>query len=345
MLDPHRTELIALEAVKVLIGTLADLVQDDSDHGHSPFYRGFTEASTKKLPINYDFPNLVSLSSWMHGLSTTLGQTFFENVAHILSDGEKRAFTKKASTSLKITEKQQITIAKIVTDLKNGAHAPNLENEDALLMIDAAGESGYVDASDFTADNLVEDAEFIEAIELKTVKPNAGGLQGEKQKILGGKAALKNEFPNKAVRFFFGFPFDPLNTNPTGFDKHRFLASIVEGTKYLDPNEVLLADELWDRLSGNPNTMQDLLDVINRIATPEFLDNFIFLADSKNALADPNRYGELLDRWELHREKFLFENRTKPIIAKLERKRNQHVFSQDGEYNLSRYLALSEALK
>jgi hypothetical protein len=54
-----------------------------------------------------------------------------------------------------------------------------------------------------------EDNNSVTAIELKSVKPNSGEMRGEKQKILEGKAALFRKFPQKKIKFYIGFPFDP----------------------------------------------------------------------------------------------------------------------------------------
>jgi hypothetical protein len=55
------------------------------------------------------------------------------------------------------------------------------------------------------------------------VRQNSGEMKGEKQKILEGKAALYRKFPDKEIRFYIGFPFDP-TVNPedesvTSFNK------------------------------------------------------------------------------------------------------------------------------
>ncbi|PIQ68299.1 MAG: hypothetical protein COV91_04860 [Candidatus Taylorbacteria bacterium CG11_big_fil_rev_8_21_14_0_20_46_11] len=63
-------------------------------------------------------------------------------------------------------------------------------------------------------------------------------------------------------KFLIGFPFDPTSATPTGYDKERFFNYLIEFKKFFTPDEVLIASEFWDFLSGSRNTMEKILDVI-----------------------------------------------------------------------------------
>ena len=139
-----------------------------------------------------NIPDFISLSSWMHGLNTSLGQSFFESVAHILCDGEKRDF--KSNT---IYTKQMTAISDIMIDLKNDKRSPSVIYEDDIIDQNANG--AEQNASNFTADCFYETDTEVVAIELKSVRPNSGEMKGEKQKILVGKAILRKLFPNKKI--------------------------------------------------------------------------------------------------------------------------------------------------
>ncbi|NPA52734.1 MAG: TdeIII family type II restriction endonuclease, partial [Aquificae bacterium] len=136
------------------------------------------------------------------------------------------------------------------------------------------------------------------------------------------------------IRYFIGFPFDPLSDTPTGYDKKRFMEHLVEFEKYFDPREVLLAGELWDRLSGEPNTMEKILNIINQIAKPDFLEKFEFINNPENFEKDKERYMKILKEWFLFDEIRIFEN-----YEKL-KKENQRILMQElfknGKYNLKR---------
>ncbi len=137
------------------------------------------------------------------------------------------------------------------------------ENE---LIFSFPEDKDAVDALDFTADIYLEKENEITAIEMKSVRPNSGEGRGEKQKILYGKAALKLLNPDKEIKFFVGFPFDPTSPDPVGHDKERFFNSLIEFKKFFAYEEVLIAGELWDFLSGYQGTMQDILNVITETA-------------------------------------------------------------------------------
>lgn len=343
-------EKISIEVIKTLVTRFESFPEDASNNRNAPFHEEFLRAFSDKLQDKVsDTPFFISLSSWLHGLNTTLGQTFFENVAHHLCNGEKREYTSKKLGNLQITETQKQNISSIVTDLSNTTQTPDLNRENGLLFQNYT--TPLVSALDFSADVFIEDIDSIIAIELKSVKPNSGEMRGEKQKILEGKTALYRHFHGKQIHFYIGFPFDP-TVNPrvesvTSYDKTRFLDSIINMTKYFAPNETLIASELWDFLSGQVNTMEEILQIINSISTTSFLENFRLLND--NSQRRNPAYSTLLQEWNLFSELELIQNDTVLIqkIGKnktLNRIYNKKVFDNKGNYTKDRYTELKKVL-
>jgi len=338
-------EKISWEIIRTLVSRFELFPEDAHQNRNAPFHEAFLQAFSTKLEGKVsDIPFFISLSSWLHGLNTTLGQSFFEKVAHILSDGEKREFTSKKIGNLKITREQKQKINRIITELSNGVRVPNVEEENSLLFYESSANNEQVNAIDFSTDVFFEDKDRVVAIELKSVRPNSGEMRGEKQKILEGKAALSNEFPRGKVFFYIGFPFDPTSDGPTDFDKTRFLNSIINMTKYFAPEETLLAGELWDFLSGEHGTMEDMLKIINDISTPQFMENFQFLNDTKKRNSNFDKYKKLLQKWYLFSELELIENndviRYNAQEMGLTRFYNQKPFNTKGQYNFERYVKL-----
>ncbi len=322
-----KTQLIALEVIRVLKTRFDNFPEDSQENRNAPFHEAFLNAFKDKIEKYVDnVPYFISLASWLHGLNTTLGQSFFENVAHILSDGEKRTFKK-----CKITEKQQNAILEIITDLKNGQRKPDLKRENELIF-QTGGD--LVNALDFTADVFIMEKDYIEAIELKSVRPNAGEMRGEKLKILSAKACLKLKYPDKEIRYFIGFPFDPLSDTPTGYNKEKFMEHLIEFEKYFDLKEVLLAGELWDRLSGEPKTMEKILKIINKIAKPDFLEKYEFINNPQNFEKDRKKYISILKDWFLFDELNIFENYER-LKSKNYKLLSQELF-KNGKYNYKR---------
>lgn len=344
MLSKEKKELISLEVIKTLYSRFENFPENSLGNRNAPFHEAFLNAFADKISGKVDdIPFFISLSSWLHGLNTTLGQSFFENIANILSDGQKKGFTKKTNNLLKITNLQKEKIGDIITDLKNANENPDLDRENALIFINNGDE---IDANNFTADVYFEDQRKIVAIELKTVKPNAGEMRGEKQKILEGKSALYRKYPGKEILFFIGFPFDPTSENPIGSNKEHFLNSIIDGKKYFDSAEILLANELWDFLSGDKNTMQQILDLINSIATVDFQFKYESLNDSNTPQSEREK---ILSGWNLCRERRLLRNNNE-ILSKisrnvrLQRTYNQTIFN-NGKYNSNRFDILNTLIK
>jgi hypothetical protein len=335
---------IAIQVIRTLYRQFEKFPEDVSGNRNAPFHEAFISAFSDKLKGNVSsIPILISLSSWLHGLNTSLGQSFFEKTAHILSGGEKKEFTIGKKNNLSIEQSQKDTAIQIITDLTNGNKTPSLSGENTLIF-QTPSTSNLVEGTDFTADVFCECPTEIVCIEIKTVKPNKGVFKVEKQKILEAKAALKLKYQEKEIKYFLAFPFDPLSDTPCGYDKKHFMEYSIGFTKYFDEAEILLAGELWDYLSGVPNTMEAIIEIINTIATPNFLNEFAFLNEPKNRKAQEQDYLDLLKKWFLFQEHELV-SKEKYIVPKLTTKKLQSLYSQscfteDGQYKWQRVQTL-----
>ena len=306
-MNDQAKELIAFEVIKTLILRFESFPSDTTTNRNAPFHEAFLNAFKDKLEEKVsDIPFMISLSSWLHGLNTTLGQKFFESVSHIISGGTKREWTNKKEGNLQITKKQKDIINEIITKLSTDEKKPNLEEENSLIFID--DDSELVNAINFSADIFYEDEESVTAIELKSVKPNSGEMRGEKQKILEGKAALYRKYKPKKVNFFIAFPFDPTSNKTTTYNKERFLNSIINMNKSFCNDEVLLSSEYWQYISDEQDTMQEILNVINSIATPDFMSNFNFLQNTENRKLELDKYIEILKQWFMFTEIDIINN-------------------------------------
>ncbi len=251
------------EVVKdILLKRIENFPEVGAEIRNAPFHTAFLECFNSRLgSLNIETPYLVAIASWLHGLNTSLGSGF-ENISHILSGGYKRKFT--GSYNLKVKKSQAGNIEAIIRTLKAGIHTPNLIRENELILNINDKNEEEIDSLGFTVDSYIERDNEIIAIEVKSVRPNSGEGRGEKQKILYGKAALKLLNPGKKIIFLVGFPFDPTSNTPTGYDKTRFFNYLIEFKKFFAQDEILIAGEFWDFLSGSKNTMEEILDVITQ---------------------------------------------------------------------------------
>lgn len=277
-------------------------------------------------------------------VSEKILHSFYTEVSYILSGGESMSYLYEKDTNLPIEQTQKDTIIRIITNLTNGNQSPSLANENNLIF-QKPNTSNLIEGTDFTADVFFESTTEIICIEIKTVKPNKGVFKVEKQKILEAKAALKLKYPTQEIKYFLAFPFDPLSDTPCGYDKKRFMDYSVGFTKYFDEAEILLAGELWDYLSGVPNTMEAMIHIINTIATPNFLNELYFLNDSQNSTTQTQNYLDLLERWCLFQEHELVKH-AQEIIPKLTNRQLQSLYYQScfrgGEYQWQRVQTLLE---
>ncbi|HAH51255.1 MAG TPA: TdeIII family type II restriction endonuclease [Balneola sp.] len=347
-MDNQIKEKISIEVIKTLVSRFETFPEDASNNRNAPFHEAFLNAFTDEFGDRVsDIPFFISLSSWMHGLNTTLGQTFFENIAQLLSDGEKREYTSKKLGNLPILKTQKDSINDLMTDLSNSIVKPNLENEDKKINIDDKSEE--VDAIDFSADVYFEDENEVVAIELKSVKPNSGEMRGEKRKILEGKAAFFKKYgDSKSIRFLIGFPFDPTSEESTASNKEKFLGSIINMNKFFHIDETLVANELWDYLSGEENTMENILEIINQISTTDFMTKYKIL---NNGVSKTSKdYTDILKSWNLYSELELSENYEllekniegdKRLIKWL----NKNCFDNKGAYRFDRYNLLVDYIE
>src|SRR3989338_55406 len=134
-ISKDKIEKISLEIIKVLFTRFEKFPEDASSNRNAPFHTSFLNAFTDKFQGKVsNLPFFISLSSWLHGLNTTLGQTFFENAAHILSDGENREYTSKKLGNLPIDKKQKENVNEIITNLSIGKSVPSLPAENKKLL-------------------------------------------------------------------------------------------------------------------------------------------------------------------------------------------------------------------
>ncbi|MGI8556126.1 MAG: TdeIII family type II restriction endonuclease [Pyrinomonadaceae bacterium] len=330
MITKRQKEQIAIETIKVLYCQIKEISETINFSQTKTYIETFFNSLFDR---NF---GTISLSSWMHGLNTSLGQSFFERTAYILSSSKKKVFKGNKISELQIAE-----VSRIITNLQNRANdvKPNLQIENERIWSGNYGDEDF--AHDFTIDIFWEDEKEVVGIEAKTVRPNSDISKQTKDKILRAKCVLKKLYPDKNVKYFYGFPFDPFGMNSTTSDKGEFMKKNVNFSKYFAEDEVLLASEFWDFISGTPNTMETILEIINAIATTEFPAKLKFIQNKSNAEDYKKAYLSLLNLWQLNREKLLVENesRVKQKIAgnrALTRVFNQDVFNNKGEYNENR---------
>jgi hypothetical protein len=176
MITQIQREQIATVIIEVLYCQLKEILEITNSNQIKKY------ANTFFASIVDDKLTKITLSSWMHGLNTSLGQSFFERTAYILSNSKKKDFKENTITELQISQ-----ISKIITELQNrrGDTKPNLQAENERIWSANFGVEDF--AHDFTIDIFWEDETEVVAIEAKTVRPNSDVSKLTKDKILRAK--------------------------------------------------------------------------------------------------------------------------------------------------------------
>jgi len=79
VLSDRIKEKISIEVIKTLVARFKNFPEDSSNNRNAPFHEAFLNAFADKLEGKVlDIPFFISLSSWLHGLNTTLGQAFLK---------------------------------------------------------------------------------------------------------------------------------------------------------------------------------------------------------------------------------------------------------------------------
>jgi hypothetical protein len=333
-------EKISIEVIKTLVSRFDNCPEYKSGNRNVPFHEAFLNVFSNEINSNVsDVPFFTAISSWLLGLNVTLRQSFYENVANLLCYGEKKKFVSANGNLLKITKRQKTYITELIKNFIIGKAVPNLQEENNNLFQN--DETELTDSIEFTADVFYINENNVNAIVLRSIKPNLGEMCDEKEKILYGKAALYRLYPGKKINFFLGFPFDPTIDSKIqpidGYDKQRFARSCIEQQKFFASDEFLIAKELWDFLSGKPDTMNEIITIIKTIATPRFEAKYKILSDSTKR--GNTEYITLLQEWNLYTEIEIIKNKSLIMNNSNElqlRLLENCCFNAKGEYNWSR---------
>ena len=109
MIANEQKELIAIEVIRTLHSQFEKFPDEETVNRNAPFHELFLKTFSEKFKNRIkSIPDFISLASWMHGLNTSLGQSFFEKTSHILSGGVKKPFTTEKNTNLKISKEQNL---------------------------------------------------------------------------------------------------------------------------------------------------------------------------------------------------------------------------------------------
>ncbi len=209
----------------------------------------------------------MALFSFIHSLNTNFGTSIFEPVALALASKSFREAKTQATAGTQISEKAQRVIQDIMDDLTSAQSKPNkIEEIETIRRVCQTGSMKAIKTTkvDIWLQGNNNDLYFFD---IKTAKPNKGGFKEFKRTLLEWTASVLAENPNANINTLIAIPYNPYEPKPYS----RWTMAGMLDLK----NELKVADEFWDFLSGKGTYLQ-LLDIFERVGLelrPE-IDNY-----------------------------------------------------------------------
>jgi hypothetical protein len=193
-------------------------------------------------------PSQVAAYSFIHSLSTTLGQSVYEEMAKIIAAPHFDKVETGYDVIGTLSDDASLLIAKILHEYKNKSRkADKLAEVSEIVAIKSSdGKNHTVRADLFLTRG---DDEYY--VEIKTAKPNIDVFNKSKEKLLTWVALRK-----KPVTTIIAIPYNPLYPKP-------YTRFTIQGVLDLE-RELYVAEKFWDFLGGY-NTYIEILEIFDEI--------------------------------------------------------------------------------
>jgi hypothetical protein len=193
-------------------------------------------------------PSQVAAYSFIHSISTTLGQSIYEEMAKIVASSNFDLIKTGYDVKGTLSDEVILLISQIMQDYKNKTRKADKATEivDIVAIKSLGGKNHTVRADLFLKKG---DNEYY--IEIKTAKPNIDVFNKSKEKLLTWVALRK-----KPVTTIIAIPYNPLYPKP-------YTRFTIQGVLDLE-QELYVAERFWDFLGGY-NTYIEILDIFDEI--------------------------------------------------------------------------------
>jgi len=206
---------------------------------------------TDNMPFHYRLlgRDRMALFSFIQSLNTTFGVSIYEPVAKELAKKKfKEAHTQYELGNI-ITEGAQNEIQKIMNDLSIGCDVDKIEETERIRKFAKTGKENRLKSVKVDL-FLKSTSNEVFMFDLKTVKPNKGDFVSYKRNMLEWLAIYFYQYPKVKANTIIAIPYNP-------YEPERYKRWTMKGMLDLK-NEVMVADEFWDFLSGE-GTYTELL--------------------------------------------------------------------------------------
>jgi len=193
-------------------------------------------------------PSQVAAYSFIHSLSTTLGQSVYEEMARIVASSHFDTVKTGYDVTGNLSDEENLVITQIMHEYKGKARiADKIAETNEILAVKSANGSPHTVRADLFLKKGAEEY----YIEIKTAKPNIDVFNKSKEKLLIWVALRK-----KPVSTFIAIPYNPLHPKP-------YTRFTIQGVLDLD-KDLYVAERFWDFLGG-PNTYIEILEIFDEI--------------------------------------------------------------------------------
>ncbi|OEG69082.1 restriction endonuclease [Candidatus Endomicrobiellum trichonymphae] len=209
----------------------------------------------------------MALFSFIHSLNTNFGTAVFEPVALELAKTNFKITAKQADAGTQISEGSQIEIENIINNISAANTKPNKNDEtERIREVSQKGKMQKVKLTKVDISLEKTDGEKF-LFDIKTAKPNKGSFKEFKRTLLEWIAAIFAKNPKAKVNTLIAIPYYPYDPKP-------YVRWTIAGMLDI-PNELKVADEFWDFLSGK-DTYKDLLCCFERVGIElrDEIDNY-----------------------------------------------------------------------
>ncbi|MDD5187219.1 MAG: TdeIII family type II restriction endonuclease [Methanoregula sp.] len=193
-------------------------------------------------------PSQVAAYSFIHSISTTLGQSIYEEMAKIIASSHFEIVETGYDVTGTLSDEASLLIAQILHEYKNKTRkADKLAEVNQIVSLKSSGGENHTARADLFLKNGDHEYYF----EIKTAKPNIDIFNKSKEKLLVWVALRK-----KPVTTVIAIPYNPMYPKP-------YTRFTIQGVLDLE-QELYVAERFWDFLGGY-HTYIDILEIFDEI--------------------------------------------------------------------------------
>lgn len=198
----------------------------------------------------------LALFSFIHSLNTNFGTAIFEPVAITLGTKNFKLASSQLKAGDQISEEAHKVIQDIMDNLSTADSSPDkLKEIEAIRKVCRKGKMKKVKPTVVDVWLESKSGELF-LFDIKTAKPNAGGFKEFKRTLLEWVAVVLAINPKAKVNTIIAIPYNPYEPQPYSRWTMRGMLDL--------PNELKVAEEFWDFLSGK-GTYIELLNCFERV--------------------------------------------------------------------------------